>query len=196
MDKEAFRSLLPENSTPLEKALECAVFTDELHGVLPRLSAFWNPRTCPVQFLPYLAWAVAVDIWDSEWTEATKRRVIETWIALRRIRGTVGAVKGALAVLDLRSRVEEWWETSPPGKPGTMTVYASAAENLPDGRDSELTLKNYALVARVVESMKRASCHYVFHPTVSYSGRVGFAARARLTPIVRVGARLEGGRDD
>ncbi|MBG8794166.1 phage tail protein I [Salmonella enterica subsp. enterica] len=30
----------------------------------------WNPATCPIRFLPYLAWAFSVDRWDESWTES------------------------------------------------------------------------------------------------------------------------------
>ncbi|STM46911.1 phage tail protein I [Escherichia coli] len=48
-------SLLPPGSTPLERRLAqtCSGISD----LQVPLRDLWNPATCPVSFLPYLAWA-------------------------------------------------------------------------------------------------------------------------------------------
>ncbi|MDK6876837.1 phage tail protein I, partial [Escherichia coli] len=52
-------SLLPPGSTPLECRLAqtCSGISD----LQVPLRDLWNPATCPVSFLPYLAWAFSVD---------------------------------------------------------------------------------------------------------------------------------------
>lgn len=48
-------SLLPPGSTPLERRLAqaCSGISD----LQVPLRDLWDPATCPVSFLPYLAWA-------------------------------------------------------------------------------------------------------------------------------------------
>ena len=36
----------------------------------------WNPWTCPVGILPWLAWALKVDEWDAAAPEDRKRQII------------------------------------------------------------------------------------------------------------------------
>jgi phage tail P2-like protein len=33
----------------------------------------WNPQTCPLAALPWLAWTLSIDKWDTDWTEERKR---------------------------------------------------------------------------------------------------------------------------
>ena len=87
-------SLLPSNATAQEKALEGA--TARLGAVPVQIRSIWNPQSCPVQLLPWLAWALSVDTWDSRWTEATKREVIARSIAVHRRKGTVWSVQEAI----------------------------------------------------------------------------------------------------
>ncbi|WP_286999162.1 MULTISPECIES: phage tail protein I [Comamonas] len=62
----------------------------------------WNHRTCPLQLLPWLAWAWSVDEWDPAWTEGQQRAMVGASIKLHKKKGTVWAVRDAL----LRSGLE------------------------------------------------------------------------------------------
>lgn len=68
-------SLLPPGSTSLERRLAqtCSGISD----LQVPLRDLWNPATCPVSFLPYLARAFSVDRWDEGWTESVKRLVVK-----------------------------------------------------------------------------------------------------------------------
>jgi hypothetical protein len=57
----------------------------------------WNPQTCPSNLLPWLAWALGVNEWDSNWPDATKRAVIAGSAALHKIKGTPQSIINALA---------------------------------------------------------------------------------------------------
>lgn len=91
-----FKSLLPANSTLLERRLEETNGRFNPPDVIRNL---WNARTCPVGLLPYLAWAMSVDEWDPQWPEERKRTAIEEADFIHRHKGTPGAIKRALAVL-------------------------------------------------------------------------------------------------
>lgn len=87
-------SLLPPNSTQLERDLE-ATLADALTVDVP-VEDLWHAYRCPAEFLPWLAWAVGVEEWDSGWPETVKRDVISATPDIRRHRGTVWAVREAL----------------------------------------------------------------------------------------------------
>ena len=67
--------LLPPSASHLEVALSRAMA--RLANVPPFCRQMWDPATCPPSHLPWLAWAVSVDEWDSAWSDAQKRGVIE-----------------------------------------------------------------------------------------------------------------------
>ena len=86
--------LLPPNATPLERALE-QVFARISETPVP-VGDLWSPERCPVEFLPWLAWALSVDEWDGEWPEERKRAAIAQSAELHRHKGTVWSVREAL----------------------------------------------------------------------------------------------------
>ena len=90
-------SLLPPNATPLERRIEQADALIERANA--PLHTVWNGASAPENILPWLAWAVGVDAWDSQWTEQQKRNAIDAAIPISRKRGTVRAVRRALEVL-------------------------------------------------------------------------------------------------
>lgn len=118
--------LLPPNATPLETALADVsgrVSTIPV-GVVRTL---WDPWTCPADLLPWLAWACSVDVWDDAWPEDTRRRVIADSHAVHSIKGTLGAVKRALAALGYDTRVIEWHRDIPRGDPFTFRLEVDVA---------------------------------------------------------------------
>lgn len=92
-------TLLPPNATPLERALARACAMPHTPEEIRKL---YNPWACPVDLLPWLAWAWSVDEWESAWTEAQQRAMVAGSIKLHRKKGTPWAVREAL----LRSGLE------------------------------------------------------------------------------------------
>jgi phage tail P2-like protein len=92
-------TLLPPNATTAERALEGT--TSRVSDVPLLVRESWNPDTCPVALLPWLAWAYSVDEWDPDWPEATKREVIRVAYSQHRVKGTIGSVKRALSAAGL-----------------------------------------------------------------------------------------------
>ncbi|CCO22224.1 phage tail protein I [Maridesulfovibrio hydrothermalis] len=102
------KSLLPPNASKLERDFsEVVARIGELHIPIDDL---WNPETCPLGLLPYLAWALSVDVWDEDWPEDVKRAVVRESVAIHRIKGTPGAVEKMCAALGYDVRVLEWFE--------------------------------------------------------------------------------------
>lgn len=114
------RSLLPPNATTAERAME-QVMAHE--GDLPLdIRTIKNPDTCPTVLLPWLAWEYAITWWDESWTEKQKRSVIKSAAGVNKRRGTVSAVKRALAAVNYPCDVIEWFNDTPQADPYTFRV--------------------------------------------------------------------------
>ncbi len=92
--------LLPVGSSVLEVAAAAACA--ELERVPVPLRDLWNPKTCPVHLVPYLAWAFSVDRWDEAWPEDVKRGVVSAAFYIHRHKGTIGAVRRVVEPLGYR----------------------------------------------------------------------------------------------
>ena len=114
--------LLPINATRQERSL--AQTTARISAVGAPIKSVWNPETCSAEVLPWLAWALSVNSWNSAWTERQKRNVVAASIENHRIKGTVASVKEAAAAFGTIV-ITEWWETSPQGTPFTFTAKMS-----------------------------------------------------------------------
>ena len=84
-------TLLPANATAQEKAQEQAIA--RVADVPVSITPLWNPDTCPLDFLPWLAWAMSVDEWDSDWSEDQKRDSIWGSYDNHVKKGTLGSVR-------------------------------------------------------------------------------------------------------
>ncbi|PTE15915.1 phage tail protein I [Pseudogemmobacter blasticus] len=87
-------SILPPNSTATERAFETAL--KAVCDLPVPIADLWSPERCPAQYLPWLAWALSVDTWDTAWSEERKRAVIAESVWVHRHKGTVGAIRRAL----------------------------------------------------------------------------------------------------
>ena len=110
-------ALLPANSSQQEFALEQT--TARIADVPVSVREVWNADTCPSNLLPWLAWAFSVDEWDAEWSDAQKRAAIKAAVAVQRYKGTIGAVREAMAALGFGVQVQEWFNQLPSGAPYT-----------------------------------------------------------------------------
>ncbi|MBD3610537.1 MAG: phage tail protein I [Gammaproteobacteria bacterium] len=89
-------SLLPPNASQLEQNL---VDTSARIGNVPSLPPLWDPDTCPTYLLSWLAWALSVEEWDSNWPEVVQREAIKQARDIHKNKGTVGSLKRALSSL-------------------------------------------------------------------------------------------------
>jgi len=145
-------SILPPNSSSLENAIDdtCAV---RIEGIDVPLKHLLNPDKCPEHLLPWLAWAVSVDEWDSSWSEKQKRATIAASPVVHRHKGTRYAVNTALEALEYDVTAAEWWEVSPKGRPGTYWL------KLKMPPDQGCTEKQINQVVRVVDAAKNKRSH-------------------------------------
>lgn len=113
-------SLLPNNATTFEDSLSESIA--RISDVPTPARTVWNADDCPADLLPWLAWAFSVDFWDASWSDDQKRASIKTAVSVQRYKGTIGAVKQALAALGYAVTITEWFEQDPPGDPYTFDV--------------------------------------------------------------------------
>jgi phage tail P2-like protein len=99
-----FKHLL-NHHTPLEKQLE-RTSGAAVEALPVPVRALHDPAVCPAPLLPWLAWERSVDYWRDDWSEQTKRDVIAASVAVHRKKGTLAAVRQAIAATGLEAVVE------------------------------------------------------------------------------------------
>lgn len=143
-------SLLPPGSSTLERRLAQAC--SSISGLNVPLRDLWNPDTCPVNFLPYLAWAFSVDRWDESWAESVKRKVVKDAFYIHQHKGTVSAIRRVVEPLGYLIRVIEWWKTN--DAPGTFRLDVGVL-------DTGITEEMYHELERVIADAKPCSRHLI-----------------------------------
>ena len=86
--------LPPDTATVVERCLADAAA--HRAGLLPSGYLPWCADDIPDAWLPVLAWALSIDLWDPAWSAAERRRAIGRAIGLHRRKGTPAGVKRAL----------------------------------------------------------------------------------------------------
>lgn len=178
---------LPSSATPFQFAL-AGVDAARLAALDAELIAtLWDPATCPAPLLPFLAWALSVDVWDAGWPEAVKRSVIAASPMVHRRKGTRAAVEDALAAMRMSVRIDEWWQQNPLGRRGTfdVTVFVNAHVF-----DDELSVLNDR-VQRNASAAVRASKP----KSRAFDMRLGVEIRGAAAPAV-VSQSMQIGKHD
>ena len=115
-----FKSLLPPNASKLLRDLEKTGSRLSFLEILNRYLR--NPEKCPEHLLPWLGWALSVDVWNETWAESIRRNVIKASISVHRHKGTLGALKRALEAFEFdHVTIEEWFDYG--GDPYTFRVF-------------------------------------------------------------------------
>ncbi|MHC8370543.1 phage tail protein I [Pseudomonas sp. MDT1-85] len=130
-------SLLPANSSPLEKALDLG-FGTLLDRIAPPFPELMNPTATPLAFLPYLAADRGVSEWSSEAAEAEKRLTVELAWPTARQAGTRKALENAAKGLQLMPEVRAWYEQTSPGQPYSFSVRAFTEQPYSEEIDARL----------------------------------------------------------
>lgn len=146
------KTVLPPNATALEVALDKnnAKRFDVLMAATSESSKTWSATDCPAALLPFLAWALSVDTWNSNWPEKVKRQVISSSVFVHRHKGTRAGLDMALKALDLGVIISEWFEHG--GDP-----YTFKADVMVTTRG--LTAQEYQDIIDVIASTKNARSH-------------------------------------
>ena len=155
--------LLPYNATQLEKNIEQVLankYLDVDALVIKKLS---DPDNCPVEFLPWLAFAESVDVWNDGWPEDTKRAVIANAKLAHQHKGTDGGLQDALNALGVNVRITPWYKMQPEGDVGTADItlfFASSFNTTGSTLFDSAILDN---VKQTIDSHKRLSMHYTLN---------------------------------
>lgn len=156
-----FKSLLTSNNqTPIMLTLEQVM---RMFEQLPieDLNNFWNPLKCREDLLPYLASQLGVTNWDNTWGITQKRQVCLNAILVSKHKGTVGALKRALASLGFSTEVIEWFNNN--GTPMTAEVILHETDVI-------YNQQQYTVIYEVISDVKRLAVHIVFSKRIPVKG--------------------------
>lgn len=114
--------LLPDNAPAALRDL--ASISAQLELIDPSaIETIWDAWRCPAPLLPWLAWALSIDVWEDGWTETVKRQAIADSPYYHRIKGSVRAVKAALALSQRPYELTEWFDAVPLARRGTARIH-------------------------------------------------------------------------
>lgn len=164
------QSMLPKTATDLARALD---ILEERLFMLPVAMISKDPMTVSESLLDHLAWENSVDVWDVDWPEDIKRRVVAMSAEVHRFKGTPYAIKRALDALGVRTELVEWWQASPEAARGTFDVTAYAGRALYS--DVELFI-NQKMVRSIVAVIERVA-------PVSRGFTIAVGAKLRPQPM-------------
>ena len=151
-------NLLPPNQTALEAGLsEVQARLDALPVPIRHL---WDAEHCPEDCLPWLAWALSVDAWDTYWPAHVKRQVILASANVHRHKGTVAALKQALGSFGVAIECQEWFETNEPAH--TFILHTPISEDSRRHLESQLNPRNYKTITKAIDAIKPVRSHYQF----------------------------------
>ena len=163
--------LLPPNATRAERAVDAAsARLDEL-GV--PLRDLWNPARCPLALLPWLAWTLAVETWDSGWPPDLKRRACAEATGVHREKGTVAALRRVLALI---GAVYSYSEPAP---------FVARVEIL---NSESIALESLADVRAALDRAKRASVRLDIALAAGFAASSYAAAGFGTLQVIRFGS--------
>lgn len=155
-------TLLPPSASAWMRSAEAA--TAKLSGITVAIHTLWTPTACPVDLLPYLAWALSVDRWDKDWPAERKIAAIQRSYWLHRRKGTRAAVRRVIEDMGFSATFAEWFDIG--DEPGTFRLEV-------DVNDVGITPKTLDELNRLIGDAKPVSRHLA-RLTIS-SGSTGHA---------------------
>lgn len=111
-------TLLPSSASAWMRCAEAA--TAKLSGITVAIRTLWTPTACPVDLLPYLAWALSVDWWDKNWPAEKKIASIQQSYWIHRRKGTRAAVRRVIEDMGFSATFAEWFDVG--DEPGTFRL--------------------------------------------------------------------------
>jgi phage tail P2-like protein len=130
-------SLLPANSSPLEKALDLG-FGTLLDRIAPPFPELMEPSSTPFAFLPYLALDRGVGEWDADASESEKRLTVALSWQIQRLAGTDKALSHAVESMGFTPYISPWYQQRPRGNPYTFDVQATIGRSWSSGDHKRL----------------------------------------------------------
>ncbi|MDG4866547.1 phage tail protein I [Guyparkeria sp. 1SP6A2] len=171
-------SLLPPSATEAERAIEQA--TGRLEDVPAPQRSLWDPDTCPVDLLPWLAWALSLDAWQPYWPESVKRERIRQAVAIQRKKGTAQSVRDVVASFGGALSIKEWWQNDPTTTPHTFDVLLTVGGDVPATQDYQEDIIDEISRAKPVRS------HFTLTAGVNAEGAIAMQGAARIVQYQRL----------
>jgi phage tail P2-like protein len=119
-------SLLPDNATPLEMALERTI-AKMLSDIPSPFPSLWRPDDVSPAHLPWLADALGVTEWDASAPDAEKRETVKNYWGNQRQAGMSVALRRAVEPLGFGVYVAPWYESG--GEPYHFRVELTLGDN-------------------------------------------------------------------
>ncbi|EIW0149354.1 phage tail protein I [Klebsiella pneumoniae] len=164
-------TLLPPSASAWMRCAEAA--TAKLSGITVAIRTLWTPTACPVDLLPYLAWALSVDRWDKSWPAEKKIASIQRSYWLHRRKGTSGAVRRVIEDMGFSATLAEWFEIG--NEPGTFQI--------------EVNVNEVGLTSRTLDELNRLINDA--KPVSRHISQMSIATH--VTGFIYTGAALYGG---
>ena len=170
--------IAPRTASDVERGLD-ETSSARIDGLPADLATTaWDADRLPAAWLPVLAWALSVDLWDPDWSPALQRAAIADAYLQHRLKGTPAGVKRAL------DRIGAVYEiTERPGGVAfteTVEILNTEAVLLPAGTSLQALL----------DHVKRASVHMTVLTSAGASLDVAFGIAADTTSLAPAGAVL------
>ena len=173
-------SLLPDNSTRFERALEVAC--DQ--GIDPEvIRGIADSARCPPNFLPWLGWAMRVEGWEAANTDDQRRALIHEAIPVHKTKGTLGAIRRVLKAVRVNADVKEWQQI-PNAAPYTFNITAWANENR-EGEGSIISPQLGERLRALIDATKNERSHYTFALGARFDGGLVLANVTRSRALMR-----------
>ena len=174
------KSLLPPNTTPAERALEAT--TARISDVPVPLRDLYNPATCPVALLPWLAWQLSIDNWKATWSESIRRARVKNAMTIHRKKGTARSVADVVASFGGAILLREWWQQSPRGIPHTFDLLMTLS-----GQDGQFASAEFVDdVIAEVNRTKPVRSHFRFTQGLECQGAIAMVAVSRPAIYARL----------
>ena len=185
LDYEGYESLIFQ---AIDETIEWALSD----GLNLDLSSLWTlgdpdknlsrqPGIVSDEFLPYLAWALSVELWprDDLVSQEEKRKLVKTWTKVRKLRGTKEALRLAYEAIGVEGEITE----NPDGELFTLRVAFSSDKKVIT-RELQTTVDRLTRLIKPVRvrfgleikidtiSKAETSCVGILQPMISvYGGR-------------------------
>lgn len=160
------------------QAAQSPIF-EVLNDVASCLEALWQPDTCPIELLPWLAWSQSVTQWNEQWPEPIKRQIIAQSYEQHKHLGTRFAIINALAPFGYDTRITEWFEQVPKGPVGTIAINVAVSDR---GLDESL----YQQIFQTISANKRHSIQFDLSLSLLSTAKIQLASATLFGSSVTV----------
>lgn len=144
----------------------------ETTGVLDLPSIYVSIDKLTSDQLDHLAYSWDASVWRDSWPLERKRSVIKNVIREKRKKGTLNAVKAAVASIGSRAVITEWWQKKPKGPPHTFEIEV----DMPIG---DFNIEAQEDVFGLIDDAKPVRSHYELLLNNRLDGKVGFIGAAQ-----------------